>query len=486
MENTNPHIAVLPTPGMGHIIPLLEFAKKLVTYHGFRVSFLTITTNEPSAAREQLLGSSILPPGLHIVHLPPVNISAITNSVNHTFILTRLSLIIQESLKNLKSLLTEIGKPKALVIDLFTTQAFDVCQEMSIPVYSFFTSPITLLTFSLYLPTLDREMEPETQFVDLPEPVTPPGCNPVRIEDLIEPIQDRKNDDSRWYLLHVSRLPLAAGIILNSWEDLEPVALRALTENPFYKQINTPPVYPIGPVIKEEESPIFSDSETLAWLDKQPPNSVLYVALGSGGTLTVKQLTELAWGLDLSHQRFLMVARKPIDGSASATFFNVGSDINDPKAYLPEGFLDRTEGRGLVVPSWAPQIAVLKHRATGGFVSHCGWNSALESLSCGVPMIAWPLYAEQKMNASMLVEEVRVAVKMKAVSGADENGEMVVERGEVERVVRVVMEGEEGKKMKERAGILKESAEKALQVNGPSYESLSRLAQQWKDDDLDL
>ncbi|XP_065846992.1 hydroquinone glucosyltransferase-like [Euphorbia lathyris] len=477
METTKPHISILPTPGLGHIIPLLEFAKKLVTYHGFRVSFLAITTNESSAAKEQLFQSPMFSPGLDIVQLPPVDVSAIIN--DDMLILTRISLIIQESLKCLKSLLIELGKPKALVIDLFTTQAFDVCEELSIPVYSFFTSPIALLTFSLYLPTLDRDLESESQFVDLPEPVTPPGCTPVRIEDLIEPIKDRKNDESKWYLLHVSRLPLAAGIVLNSWEDLEPVALKALTENSFYKQIPTPPVYPIGPLIKEEESPILSDSETLAWLDKQPHDSVLYVALGSGGTLTAEQFTELAWGLELSQQRFLMVARKPIDGSASATFFNVGSDVNDPMAYLPEGFLERTEGRGLVVPSWAPQIAVLKHPATGGFLSHCGWNSALESLSCGVPMIAWPLYAEQRMNATILSEEVGVAIKP-----AVAEGKKIVERGDIERVVKVVMEGEEGKKMKERAGKLKESASKALDINGPSYDSLARLAQQWKADDF--
>lgn len=213
----------------------------------------------------------------------------------------------------------------------------------------------------------------------------------------------------------------------------------------------------------------------MSWLDNHPCDSVLFVALGSGGTLRSEQLTELAWGLEASKQRFILVVQKPTDVSAFATFFNVGSDENDPVAYLPEGFVRRTEGVGLVVPSWAPQVAVLCHEATGGFLSHCGWNSTLESMVHGVPMIAWPLYAEQKMNATMLTEEVGVAVKPAA-----RDGERVIRREEIERVVRLVMEGEEGKIMRRRAKELQESAEKALVYGGSSYESLTRVVESWK------
>lgn len=472
-ETFKAHVAVLPSPGMGHIIPLLELAKCLVVHHDIHVSFLNITT-EASAAQNQLLHSPTLPPGLHVIDLPPADISTLVSE--ETLVLTRLCINVEESLKPLKSVLMGLGNLQALVIDLFCTQAFEICNDLSIPAYTFFTPSTAFLAFTLYLPTLDREVDCE--FVDLPAPVRVPGCTPVRTEDLLDQVRNRKIDEYKCFFFHVNRLPMTAGILLNSWEDLEPVSLKAIREHPFYQHIPAPPVYPIGPVIKREEAPATeSDAECLAWLDKQPSSSVIFVVMGSGGTLSAAQLTELAWGLEMSQQRFILVARKPTDASASAAFFDVGGDLDDPNAYLPEGFLERTKGVGLVVPSWAPQILLLRHPSTGAFLSHCGWNSTLESIAHGIPMVAWPLYAEQRMNAAMLVEEVGVAVKP-----AVERGKGVVVREEIERVVRMVMEGEEGKVMRRRAEQLKVSAEKALTFGGSSYESLCRVTREWKAD----
>ncbi|CAN0922070.1 UDP-glycosyltransferase 72B1 [Linum grandiflorum] len=142
--------------------------------------------------------------------------------------------------------------------------------------------------------------------------------------------------------------------------------------------------------------------------------------------------------------------------------------------YLPEGFVERTKGRGMVVRSWAPQAEVLSHPSTGGFLSHCGWNSTLESMINGVPMIAWPLYAEQRMNATILEEEVGVAVKARRTEDA------VVGREEIEKVVRLVMEGEKGKVMREKAKSVKESAALSLSDGGESWESLAKVARGWK------
>ncbi|CAK7347680.1 unnamed protein product [Dovyalis caffra] len=470
-ETTKPHVAVLPSPGMGHIIPLLEIAKRLVIHHEFHVSFIVIATNEASAAQDKLIKSPTLPPGLDVVYLPPVDVFAVTTK--DMSLLARLCAIVEEAMKSLKSVLMELGKLKAVVVDLFCTQAFDICSALSIPAYLFFTASVALLTFSLYLPTLDREVEGE--FVDLPEPVKVPGCPPIRPEDLLDQVKNRKIDEYKWYLFHSSRFYLGTGIFLNSWEDLEPANFKAITEGPFFKQIHTPPVHPVGPLIKQEEPLTASDADCLAWLDKQPPQSVLYVSLGSGGTLTVEQITELAWGLELSHQRFLLVARMPTNSSASAAFFNVGSDVNDPKAYLPKGFFERTSERGVVVPSWAPQVSVLKHPSTGGFLTHCGWNSTLEAVTHGVPMIAWPLYAEQRMNATILAEEVGIAIKPVVEAGAS-----LVGRKEVERAVRLMMEGEEGKNTRKRIRELKDSAAKALEIGGSSYDPLACLAKEWK------
>ncbi|KAL0308368.1 UNVERIFIED_CONTAM: Anthocyanidin 3-O-glucosyltransferase 5 [Sesamum radiatum] len=431
-EDMKPHVAFLPSSGMGHIFPLFQLAKQLALHHGFRVSFIVITTEASASQNHFFQSSAALLPGLSIIDLPPADVSGIIT--DDMRLVTRLSVIVRESLKPVKSILLDL-KPTSLIIDIFTTDAIDVCKELLIPVYSFFTASTVCLTFSLYLPTLDCEVEGE--FVDLPAPVEIPG-----------------------------RLPLYSGIFLNAWEDLDPERLTALNENPFFKSITTPPVFPVGPLIKDGEILTVKDAEILAWLDAQPCGSVLYVSLGSGGTLSSEQLIELAWGLEMSRQRFILVVRRPTDLSAYATFFNVGTNENDPSAYLPERFLERTRGVGLVVPTWAPQSAVLAHPSTGAFLSHCGWNSTLESLVHGKPMIAWPLYAEQRMNATMLVEEVRVAVKL----GREE----VIGREEIERVVRAVMEGEQGNAVRLRARELKESAQRA------SESSVGRVLDTWK------
>ncbi|GLT45873.1 hypothetical protein SLA2020_196730 [Shorea laevis] len=469
-----PHVAVLPNLGLGHLIPLLEFSKRLVLHHDLQISFLIITTtttgnSSSSAANGQLLQPSNLPPDLHLVHLPPVDVDRVTNSEMQ--LLTRVCTITEEGLRSLKSVLMDIGIPKALIVDLFCTQAFEVCRELSIPAYSFIPTSVSFFAFSLYFVELDRTVEGD--LADLPEPIQVPGCGPVRIDDLLDQARIRNSDEYKWFLFHTSRLRLADGVFLNSWEDFEPVTLHAIMENPFFKGV-TRSICPIGPVIKHEE-PDESATEYMSWLDEQPPDSVLFAALGSGGTLSGEQMTELAWGLELSRQRFIWVVRKPTESSSSGTFFNVGSDTNSLEEYLPEGFLEKTRGVGVVVPLWASQVPVLRHPSTGGFISHCGWNSTLESIVHGVPMIAWPLYAEQKMNATVLAEDIGVAVKPKVKAG-----QTVVGREEIARVVRMVIEGDEGNTIRRRVRELKETATKALDAGGSSHESVSRVVEEWK------
>jgi hydroquinone glucosyltransferase len=259
----------------------------------------------------------------------------------------------------------------------------------------------------------------------------------------------------------------ADGILVNSFDALESGAAKVFAQ----KEPGRPPVYTIGPLIrgpKKEEG-----AECLKWLDEQPKGSVLFVSLGSVGTLTATQWAELALGLEASGQRFLFVVRSPSDTDINDAYIKVGS-TDDPLVYLPEGFAGRTKGVGLVVPWWAPQIEVLAHRATGGFLSHCGWNSTLESVVNGVPMIAWPLFAEQKQNAVMLVEGEKVALRLAAAEGG------MVTREEVARVVKELMQGEEGKKVRGRVRELQEAAAKALADDGSSDRAIAEVATRWK------
>ncbi|XP_065011072.1 UDP-glycosyltransferase 72B1-like [Musa acuminata AAA Group] len=171
---------------------------------------------------------------------------------------------------------------------------------------------------------------------------------------------------------------------------------------------------------------------------------------------------------------FLWVVKSPSDGGdASEAYFTVQSK-EDPFRFLPAGFVDRTREVGLLVPSWAPQAAVLNHAATGGFLSHCGWNSTLESVKAGVPMVAWPLFAEQRQNAVMLAEGSRIALRLPRA----EQG--IVPREEVARVVKELMEGEEGKAAHQRVAELREASARCLEEGGAAYTALDAVGNKWK------
>jgi hydroquinone glucosyltransferase len=167
------------------------------------------------------------------------------------------------------------------------------------------------------------------------------------------------------------------------------------------------------------------------------------------------------------------VVRSPHEKAANATYFSVQS-IKDPFDFLPDGFLERTKGVGLVVPSWAPQVQVLKHGSTGGFLTHCGWNSTLESILHGVPLIAWPLYAEQRMNSVLLADDLKVALRVKV------NDKGLVGHEDISNYARCLIEGEEGKLLKSKMKELKIAADRALSEEGSSTKSLAEVAQVMK------
>ena len=229
-----------------------------------------------------------------------------------------------------------------------------------------------------------------------------------------------------------------------------------------------PTVHAIGPVIwfaaREQQPP----HVCVRWLDTQPPASVVFLCFGSKGFVDRAQVGEVAAGLERAGHRFLWVLRgPPAAGSSNPT----DADLD---AMLPGGFLTRTQGRGLVWPSWAPQKEVLAHPAVGGFVTHCGWNSTLESLWFGVPMVPWPLYGEQHLNAFELVTAMGVAVPMKSMDGS--KVESFVGAAELEQAVRGLMGGtEEGRKARDKAAGLKAACRKAVAEGGSSDAALRKL-----------
>ncbi|KAL3829737.1 hypothetical protein ACJIZ3_018539 [Penstemon smallii] len=459
---------MLPSPGMGHLIPLVEFAKRLHNF--FSITFIIPTDGPLPQAQQTFL--SALPSSIDYLLLPPVSFHDLPDDVK---IETRISLTITRSAASIRESLKSLHQTKklaALVVDLFGTDAFDVALDFKIPPYIFFPSTGTLLSLLFHLPKLDQTVSCE--YRDVPEKLQIPGCVPIHGRDLLDPLQDRKNDAYKWVLHHSKRYKMAQGIILNSFKELEPRTIEALQQKE--DGDGKPIVYPIGPLIQigsKSEKGSEQSSVCLDWLNEQPNNSVLFASFGSGGTLSHDQIIELAFGLEMSQQRFLWVIRCPNDKTSNASYFSI-QNFDDPLEFLPQGFLERTKGRGLVVPMWAPQAQVLAHGSVCAFVTHCGWNSILESVVNGVPLIAWPLYAEQRMNAVMLHEDVKVALRPKA----GENG--LVGRDEIVNVVKGLMEGEEGKGVRTRMRELKDAAAQVLSENGSSTKSLGELTNKWK------
>ncbi|GAB4861623.1 hypothetical protein Ancab_036873 [Ancistrocladus abbreviatus] len=456
-----PHVAMLPSPGLGHLISLVELSKLLVSRHGFHVTVLVPTMSEPSKAQELFLQN--LPENINYILLPQVTFDDLPPDVKPE---VKIVLTVIRSISYIRTELEALASRARVVAyftDLFGTDTFDVAKEVGIKPYLYFPSTPICLLFLLNLPKLDETTTCE--YRDLPEPVKLPGCPPLHGKDFLAPVQDRKDNAYKFLLENTKRFTKAHGIMLNVCKEMDLGAVAGLqAEDSGY-----PPVFPIGPIIHAAPGCEEDGSGCLKWLDKQPNRSVLFVAFGSGGTVSHDQLNEIAFGLEMSGHRFLWVAKSPNNKTTSGAYFSTQSK-EDPLGFLPEGFLERTKDRGLVVASWAPQIKVLQHPATCGFVTHCGWGSILEATLYGVPMIAWPLYAEQPINAVMVTEGWKVALR------PNKNEDGLIEREEISTVVKQLMESEEGDRIRERMKKLSDAAKEAWTDNGSSTKALALLA----------
>ncbi|OAY40388.1 zeatin O-glucosyltransferase [Manihot esculenta] len=195
----------------------------------------------------------------------------------------------------------------------------------------------------------------------------------------------------------------------------------------------------------------------LEWLDKQARNSVIYVSFGTTTAMNNEQIKQLAIGLKQSGQKFIWVLRE----ADKADIFNVD---NERKAEIPKGYENSVEGVGLVVRDWVPQLEILAHPATGGFMSHCGWNSCMESISMGVPIAAWPMHSDQPRNAVLITELLKIGVTVKEWARRDE----IVTAKMVESSVKKLIASDEGDGIRKRAAELGESVRESMVEGGSS------------------
>ncbi|XP_037483216.1 UDP-glycosyltransferase 72B1-like [Triticum dicoccoides] len=470
-----PRVVLLASPGMGHLIPLAELARRLAVDHGFAATIVTLTNLSDAAADAAVLSS--MPASVSTAVLAAVALDDLPPGVGFGALMFEL---LRRSLPHLRATLmgsaAGLGPAAALVCDFFGTAAIPLAADLGVPGYVFFPNSFTLVSVMRRLAELHDGATPG-EYRDLPGTLRLPGCVPLRHAELPDGFRDRTDPVYAYLVEEARRYARADGFLVNSFEELEPAVAEAFDRDAAAGAF--PPVYPVGPFVRSGSSNQEADElDCLGWLDRQPAGSVVYVSFGSGGALSVEQTAELATGLETSGHRFLWVVRMPShDGNNNALGADSSDDRSqdDPLAWLPEGFAERTRSRGLAVAGWAPQVRVLAHPATAGFMSHCGWNSALESLASGVPMITWPLYAEQKMNAAILTELTGVALRP-AVSREDG----FVAGEEVAAAVRELMEGEKGRAVRHQARRLQEAAARACTPEGPSRRALEKVAGKWK------
>ncbi|XP_007215289.2 putative UDP-glucose flavonoid 3-O-glucosyltransferase 3 [Prunus persica] len=474
-------LVFIPSAGMGHLVSAVEMATLLVARHDrlFITVFIMKLPFDSKGTESYIasLEASPVSPRVNFITLPKV--PAIDNHISPNSFRNQFIESHKPHVKNAVAKLTESesdSRPRlaGFVIDMFCTTMIDVADEFGVPTYMFFTSPAGFLGLLFNLQRIRDVYNKEvSEFKDSDaELALPTFVNSVPANVLPSVLLDK--DGAKAILGYAKRFRETKGILVNTFMELESHALDSLSDG------ETPPLYPVGPILNLKSDDSQSDSkqaqqksDVLEWLDDQPPSSVVFLCFGSMGSFGEDQVREIAWGLERSGLRFLWSLRQapPKETVASP------SDYSDPKAVLPEGFLDRAVGIGKVI-GWAPQVAILAHRAIGGFVSHCGWNSTLESLWFGVPVATWPMYAEQQLNAFELVRELGLAVEIKMEYRRDFYGESpkVVKAEEIERGIREVMVQDSD--LRKRVKEMSEKGKKALMDGGSSHSSLGHFLHQ--------
>ncbi|KAG6652028.1 hypothetical protein CIPAW_06G154800 [Carya illinoinensis] len=351
-----------------------------------------------------------------------------------------------------------------IVSDGCMSFTLDAAEKFGIPNILFWTpSACGLLSYMHCRHLVERGLTPLKDASDLTSGYLEtaidwiPGMKNMRLRDLPSFIRTTDENDImvNFLIRETKRTPRASAVILNTFDPFEKDVLVALSSL-------LPRIYTIGPlllltdqikndILKSLGSNLWKEQPgCVEWLNTKEPNSVVFVNFGSITVMTPQQLVEFAWGLANSGKPFLWIIRPDL--------------VVGDSAILPSEFVTETKDRGMLA-SWCAQEQILKHPSIAGFLTHSGWNSTLESVCGGVPMISWPFFAEQQTNCRYCCTEWGIGMEI------DNN----VKRNEVEKQVRELMEGDKGKAMKKKVKEWKTMAEEAAKSGGSSYQNLESL-----------
>ncbi|XP_010243149.1 PREDICTED: crocetin glucosyltransferase, chloroplastic-like [Nelumbo nucifera] len=466
---SHPHFLLVTFPAQGHINPSLQFAKRLIRI-GAQVTFAT------SVSAHRRMSNACNPDGLTFAPFSDGYDDGfkLTDSVEH--FLSELKRRGSETLRELILSLAREGRPvSCLVHTLLLPWAADVARNLDVPWALLWIQPATVFdiyyyNFTGYGDLICNNKNDNSYTVELP------GLPPLTSRDLPSFLLPSNTYAFALPIFHEQIETLEREtkprVLVNTFDALEPEALRVVEK---IDLIGVGPLIPSAfldgkdPSDKSFGGDLFHGSaDYMEWLNSKADSSVVYVSFGSIALLPKRQMEELASALIESGRPFLWVIRK-------------NENASEETKKEEEAFLSRIEEQkreGMIVP-WCSQVEVLSHPSVGCFLSHCGWNSTLESLVTGVRVVAFPQWTDQATNAMLIEGVCGTGVRVRAKEG---EGDGVVEREEIMRCLDMVMEGENGEEMKRNARKWKELAKKAVKEDGSSDKNLRRFVEEIRKD----
>ncbi|ESW25567.1 hypothetical protein PHAVU_003G046900 [Phaseolus vulgaris] len=467
-EHHTLHIFFFPFLSYGHIIPTVDMAK-VFAEKGVKATIITTPSNAPfisKAIEKAKTNNNIQIQTIHFstaeAGLPDgleISDSISSQDLFHRFFMA--TSLLQEPLEQL--LLKQ--RPNCVVADMFFPWATDSAAKFGIPRLVFHGTSLFSLcaTTCLGLYSSNNHVSSDSESLTIPNL---PGEIKIAGTSLASYAMVEHKGMTKLMKEAIESELRSHGVVVNTFYALE----KDYAE--FFSKVLGRKAWHIGPLSlsnrdMEEKAnrgkeACMHEHECLKWLDTKKPNSVVYVCFGSTIVLPDSRVREIATGLEASGQAFMWVVRK-----------SKGNGVE----WLPEGFEKRMEGKGLIIRGWAPQVLILEHKAIGAFVTHCGWNSTLEAVSAGVPMITWPIFADQFFNEKLVTEVLKIGVPVGAKKWIGLEGDNI-SWDAVEKAVKRIMSGEEAIEMRNKAKVLSQLARQAMEEGGSSQSDLIALMEE--------
>ncbi|KAK8491252.1 hypothetical protein V6N13_127967 [Hibiscus sabdariffa] len=464
-------VVFIPLPLTGHLVSAVQLAKLLVGLNS-NLSITVITLKTPYNTNISAYIDSLTATATGSSRVKFINLSRPDLDENFFKFLSNLPQSLGPVVRDVANNIVEHSNsvpdsPRlaGFVLDAGLSSLVDLGNEFGIPSYAFYVGGAGSLGFHLYTQALHDEQKIE--FGELKNSDTefriPSYVNQISIK--LFPTVLLQPESFTLFRNSMKGIKEVKGIMVNTFSELESHAVDSLRNG----KLQLPPIYPVGPILNlEGSSKLHQNYDTIMqWLDQQPRSSVVFLCFGSLGCFGADQVKEIAYALEQSGHRFMWSLRQRAE-----VFSWNDYDYEKVPEVLPEGFLGRTAEIGKVI-GWAPQVDILGHPAIGGFISYCGWNSTLESIWFGVPMVAWPLHSEQQLNALTLVKELGLAVEIKMDYRIDDGEVEIIKAEKIEKGINWLMGNDNN--VRQRMREINDKSRKVLMDGGSSHTNLRRF-----------